>query len=197
MRHTRRGFTLVEVLVVMLLVSIIFGALVVALIVGRTSLLSTDAYVLVQEEARRALDTLTKELHEAGNVDTELTAAGQDASNATRLNIQLARGYNVAGCTPNAICWGNDASNGGWVHYLVNNSTLYRCQSGASDTAITDFSGCRTIINDVQTFLVDYSSANRMVTMRLATRHNSPQLPGGQLTMTPAPLRTQIRLRNP
>lgn len=192
----RRGLTLVELLIVTLLAAIVFGTLVVALMIGRTSLLSTDAYVLVQEEARRAFDTMTKELHESGNVDTELSAAGADASNATRLNIQLTRGYNVAGCTANAICWGNDATNGGWVHYLVNSAILYRCQSAASDTAITDFSGCRTIIRDVQTFSVDYSSANKTVTVRLATRYSSFQLPGGQMTTTPAPLRTQVRLRN-
>ena len=177
----------------------VFGGLFIAFMVSRTSFVSSDAQLTVQQAARGALDVMTKELRECGHIDTELTAAGADtpAGGATRLNFQIARGYNVAGCIADAICWGNDTTNGGWAHYLRNGTQLVRCQSNASDTAITDFSACRVLGHDVSTFLVDYVALTKTVMLRLAIQRTSQQLPGGSASTTPAPLRTQIRLRNP
>ena len=112
------------------------------------------------------------------------------------MNFQLDRGYNVSGCTPNAICWGNDTTNGGWVHYLRNGTQLLRCQSSASDTVITDFSTCRVLANNVQTFVVNYTNTNRTVTLRLTTQVTSQQLPNGSLSTGATPLQVQVRLRN-
>ncbi len=199
MRDDRlNGFTLPEVLVVMVLVTVIAAAVFISFVVSRRAFLSADASIQVQQEARRALDALVTELRKAGNVDTDLTTPGGNtpAGGATRLNVQLAKGYNVSGCTLNAICWGNDTTNGGWVHYLQNGTQLVRCQSNASDTVITNFTGCRVVANGAQTFVVDYVNSTRTVTLHVAVQQTSPQLPGGTLSTGSAPLMTQVRLRN-
>lgn len=197
MKRSRSGFSLIELLIVVGVLGIVTGALAVLLTSGHRSTLSSEAYVHVQQEARRALEAMNKELHKANNIDTELTSAGSDtpSGGATRLNFQISRGYNVSGCTPNATCWGNDTTNSGWVHYLRNGTQLVRCESTASDTTITDFSSCRVLANYAETFLVDYASSTRTVTLRLQVKRSSSLLPTG--AMDTGTLRTQARLRNP
>lgn len=196
--NAARGFTLVEILIVAVIFSGIIAVVFMTLFISNNSFWSSEASVAVQQEARRALDLVGKELHEAGNIDTELTAANGDtpAGGATRLNFQVDRGYNVSGCTANAICWGNDTTNGGWVHYLRNGSQLMRCQSAAADTVIADYSACRVLANDAASFLIDYVHSSRTVTVRLNVQQTSNRLPGGSMGITPNPLRTQVRLRN-
>lgn len=193
-----RGLTLLELLIVLVIFGGIMGVLLISFLIGRSSYVSADAYIQVQQEARRAFDAMVKELRGTANIDTELTAANGDtpAGGATRLNFQLDRGYNVSGCTPNAICWGNDTANGGWVHYVRNGTQLVRCQSGSPDTIITDFSSCRVVANTVQAFLVDYTNSNRTVILRLTTQLSSQQLPSGSMSTGAAPLRAQVKLRN-
>lgn len=197
MKRSSSGFSLIELLIVVGVLGIVTGALALLFTSGHRSTLSSEAYVQVQQEARRALDAMNKELHKANNIDTELTSPGNDtpAGGATRLNFQISRGYNVSGCTPNATCWGNDATNGGWVHALRNGTQLVRCQSTDSDTAITDFSPCRVLANYAETFLVDYASSTRTVTLRLQVKRSSSLLPTG--AMDTGTLRTRVRLRNP
>ena len=183
-----RASSLIELLIVVGVLGFVTGVLALLFTSGHRSTLSADAYLEVQQEARRALDAMGKELRSAGNIGADLTGA-------TRLNFQISRGYNVGGCTPNATCWGNETSNGGWVHYLRNGTQLARCESMASDTAITDFSGCRVLGNYAETFLVDYVGSTRTVSLRLQVKRSSSLLPNS--AMDTGTLRTQARLRNP
>ena len=207
----RRGFTLVEMLVVLVIFGGIMGALLISFLVGKSSFLSADMYIHVQQEARRAFDIMVKELRESGNIDSPTTSPTVGFLNATRVNFQIARGYNInGGCTipvscatctcrnTNTVCWGNDTTNCNWVHYLVNNGQLLRCQSANPDTADATLvaSTCRVMANDLQTFLADFDTTAQTVTMRLEIRETSAQLPGGSMGTTPAPLVTRVRLRN-
>ena len=192
------GLTLIELLIEAGALALVTGAVMLMFTSGHDSFLSANAYLHVQQEARRALEAMSTELRTANNLDTELTDAEEDtpAGGATRLNFQISRGYDVNGCTADAVCWGNDTGNDGWVHYLVSNAQLFRCQSsGPPDTNITDVSACRVLANDAQSFLVDYTSGTRTVTLRLQVRNTSTLLPGG--AMDTGTLRVQTRLRNP
>ena len=192
-----RGFTLIELLIVAVALALVTGAIMLMFTSGHDSFLSTNAYLHVQQEARRALEAMSTELRTANHLDTELTNAEENtpAGGATRLNFQISRGYDVNGCTADAVCWGNDTDNDGWVHYLVSNTQLFRCQSSNPDTNIMDFSACRVLANDAHSFLVDYASGTRTVTLRLQVRNTSTLLPGG--AMETGTLRVQTRLRNP
>ena len=206
-----RAFTLIELLVVLSMVGVVMGALLTSFLIGQKSYLSADAYVQVQQEARRAFDVMVKELREAGNMDSSVTAPNAAFANQTRINFQIARGYDLNGtlndCPVANICWGNENDppappgdgnvNNGWVHYLLIGTQLGRCLSAGSDTAIASLNGCRILANDVQTFQVSYAIApTNTVTIQLAIQQSSQQLPGGSMSTTPAPLRTQVQLRN-
>lgn len=189
------GFSLVELLIVIAALGMVLAATMLMFTSGHQSMRSGDAYLQVQQEARRALGAMSRELREADHIDTDITAQGEDAVDAARLNFQIARGYDVAGCEDDAICWGNEDSNDGWVHYLRNGAQLVRCQSDAADTVIADYSACRVLANDAQAFEVSYTDASRTVSMELHVEKSSDMLPGG--ASGTGTLHTHVRLRNP
>ena len=196
-----KGLTLTELLITAAIFMAIGGTLAMSLLMNQRSFVTSEAYTYVQQQARRALDAMVKELREAGNMDSPATSSNQDFTNATRVNFQIARNYDSTQC--GGICWGSDTATGGWVHYLLDATTnandvrLLRCQSTSSDTAISDVSACRTMSNNVQTFQADYANSTKTVTLRLENRVASQRIATGGLSTTPAPLRTQVKLRNP
>ena len=198
-----RGLTLVEVLIVIAIFSGILGALLVSLLVSRTSYVSADAYLQVQQEARRAFDSMVRELHHAGRVNNDVSLLEPGAQ---RLDLQIARGYDAAAC--GGICWGTDDSAlpNGLIHYVLDtadaqNARLMRCVSANRlDPMPAAFAGCRVLSNRVNPLLANssfvYDHGSRAVTVRLQTAITSPQLPGGTMGTTPAPLITRVRHRN-
>ena len=193
----RAGFTLVELLIATGIAVVLLGAMFLMLRGGRQAWVSQDALLQVQQEARRALDAMTRELRGVNHINSPDTDIGIDFTDATRLNFQIDRGYNVAGCTSDAVCWGNDTTNDGWVHYLVINGQLARCQSDGADDVVSDATGCRIVANQVASFSADYADSSRTVTLHLQVTRTSSELGGGALSVAPAPLRAQVRLRNP
>ena len=159
-----RGFTLVEVMIVALLFLVVGGALLTTFLTGRTSYLSSDAFVLVQQEARRAFDVMVRELREA-------SASGGCAANATngglQLNFQVAQGYNQAGCPntaccpsgncANAICWGSEVAGNPWIHYALvdgdgnaatgNDRQLVRSLNKNAERNNVSAAACRVLAN--------------------------------------------------
>ena len=201
----RDGFSLVEMIVVSALFILLGVGILIALMGGQTSYLSMDAYVQAQEEARRAFDFMTRELRLAGWDTIPLPAAVE----GTQLDFQVALGYNLAGCTPNAICWGaydqsNVAHPGWFVRYLEaagptpNNPTqLVRrlfdgggAQQGPQQVLANNVVAATTSFNWAP-------SPARTMTINLQIRVQHPLLPGGSMPMpVGGPLTSQIRLRN-
>lgn len=62
-----KGFTLVELMIVMLIFSIILGAVFAVMNIGKTSWHLGDAQVEMQQEARKGMDWMTKELRQSGS----------------------------------------------------------------------------------------------------------------------------------
>lgn len=130
----RGGFTLFELLVVIVIFGGIMAALMVAFLISESSYHTADSYVQVQQEARRAFDTMVKELREAGwgtvaanpgtggnctfaalisavTVSNTCVAAGGNAGN--QIDFQIALGYDLDVAVPGpppcpdaAVCWG-------------------------------------------------------------------------------------------
>lgn len=202
-RVPRQGMSLTEIMVVLILLTGLIGALLVSLLVGQTSSLSAEAYVQVQQEARRAFDVMVKELREAGQVNNGVSIAEPGVQ---RLDFQISRGYDAVTC--GGICWGTDdpAVPNGWVHYVIDTSTptrarLVRCTTANRlDPMPAGFAGCWVLANAVQPSLANsafvYDHANRIVTLKIQTSVSSTQLPGGSLGTAPAPLITRVKLRN-
>lgn len=195
----RKGFTLVEVVVVAVIFVVLSGGLLTTYLAGRTSYASADAFIQVQQESRRAFDTMVRELREAGNVAED---------GADRLNFQIARGYNLdAVVCPNAICWGSDFANNEWVHYAVitvdNVPQLIRFTSGGQGTATPAACAaptCRVLANyyfddpaDPDP-LFDFNAVDQSVTIKLQIRYSNTVLPTG--SMSSPTLTSRVTLRN-
>ncbi len=200
-RFVSAGFTLPEIMITALIFSVILGALLVSFLVGRSSYLSADAYIHVQQETRRALDTMVRELREAGGTI--------NAGVPGQLDFQVALGYNltgVVGCPANAVCWGavdeggtNQPTHDWSLRYRVNGTQLIReIFNGPNPSTAAVRPGTRVLANDVNaantTF--SYDAPNKAMTVRIEVKQTSQQLPGGSMGTTPSPLRTQVKLRN-
>ena len=199
---TRRGFTLMEVLVSVVIFGIVLGVLLVSFLVSKNTYVSSDAYVRIQQEARHAFDNMVKELHQAGRVNNNVAIA---APGVQRIDFQVVRAYDAVACGGN--CWGTDdaALPNGWIHYVLDtanaqNARLMRCVTAARlDPMPGGFAGCRVLANYLNPALAStaftYDHANRIVTMALQPVITSSQLVGGSLT-TASPLTMRVRLRN-
>jgi len=66
---TIKAFTLIELMIAMVIFSIILGAIYSVLNMGRTSYYTGDAQIAVQQEARKAMDKMTREIREASSVN--------------------------------------------------------------------------------------------------------------------------------
>ena len=203
--RTRRGFTLMEVLVTVVIFGVVLGVLLVSFLVSKNTYVSSDAYVRIQQEARRAFDSMVKELHQAGQVNNSVAIA---APGVQRLDFQIVRAYDAVACAAtNGNCWGTDdaALPNGWLHYVLdtadaNNARFMRCvTANRLDPMPGGFAGCRVLANSLNPALAStaftYDHGNRMVTVMLQPTIISSQLVGGSLT-TANPLTTRVRLRN-
>ncbi len=197
MRRTIRrqeAFTLVEIMVVSVVFSGVVAALFVCFQSARDSQNISSSGVNLQSEARRAFDTMARELREAGNIRSANNVVGNvDFTAQTQVDFQIARGYDVAVC--GGTCWGDETSAGRWLHYLVNAGQLVRC-STTNQTDAINFATCRVLANNVQVFQVDYADAALTATVRLDIRQVSTQFRGGSSAVAPNPLVGRIKIRN-
>ena len=201
--RAQRGFTMVELMIVALIMVILSGGVMVLFLTGRQSYLSADAFIVVQQEARKAFDNMVRELRESGNINIP-------AGNVRRLDFQVARGYNLAApCPANAICWGNENAANEWVHYVITGNTqsvqLVRCLSNARDTVFADYSACRVLAQYVDSSTdgagnirsrFTWDAVNQTVVLSLQIRYANPGIPDGFQQAAPVPLVARVRLRN-
>jgi prepilin-type N-terminal cleavage/methylation domain-containing protein len=187
----RRGMTLFEMLVVILLFGVITTTVFLAASSSHTSYLSTETAVYVQQQARQALSEMERELRHAG---------GAIATAINQIDFQVNLGYNQAApCPPNAVCWGArdqaGASQAGWrVRYRLAGVQLLR---ELLDAAGNPQAETRVLANDVTSLQFTYvGGTTRTVTIQLQVQRLSPFLPGGGLAVAPAPLVARVRLRN-
>lgn len=190
-RRQPLGLTLVELVLVSIMVTVISGALFVTSLTGNATMVSHDASLHVQQEARRALDSMTRELRLAGGT---VNAAG------SQLDFQVALGYDLGlPCAEDAVCWGAQdqraANQPGWqVRYRLNGTQLVR--EIVDGTGVVQ-PGTRVLANDVSAVTFAYTGApTHTVTVQLQVRRVSSRLTGGQRQASPTPLRLQVHLRN-
>jgi type II secretory pathway pseudopilin PulG len=200
-KHGAPAFTLVEVSVVSLIFLVIAGALLTTFLAGRSSFFSADAYVQVQQEARRAFDVMVRELREARvSATTPITVV---PNGSRQLNFQIALGYDQPAC-PGAICWGTEGAET-WLHYSIvpgpsNDLRLVRCRNNNETGAVTAYTQgtCRVLANYVKhpndSSSDAFSVAGDVVTMNVQIEYSHPVLPGG--TLKARLLTSRVKLRN-
>ena len=207
-----RAFTLVELIIVSALLMVLGGGLLTAFLTGQASYLSADAYVQVQQEARKAFDNVVRELREAGppgptaGFPKTTVANPPSCPTCNQLNFQVAIGYNspLANCPASAICWGDTAANE-WIHYAAvtlpgtNILQLVRCVTANKGDVISAGTAClarRVLANNVSSvsFSLDNPADPDMVTIALRIQYTNPRLPGGSQAI--GQLTSRVRLRN-
>lgn len=72
----KKGLTLIELMVVLLIFTIVFSAIFAILTVGRSSWQIGNMQIQVQQEARRAMEAMTRQLRGASNIDPYSFADG-------------------------------------------------------------------------------------------------------------------------
>lgn len=202
------GFTLIEICIVALIFVVLSAGLITTFLTGRTSYMAADAYVQVQQESRRAFDTMIRELRESGAKPGNLVTV----TNGNQLNFQIALGYNLTAqqpaCPVDAVCWGSERDYWtGWVHYGVigvgNNRQLVRYTdtnaAGGPPAACTPANNCRVLANyytDPPTgTLFSYNPGPpKTVTVTLQIQYANAILPTGSMS-SPA-LSSKVTLRN-
>lgn len=187
---TAHGTSLVELSVVVVIFTLLLAALFATFLAIQRHYASSEAYIHVQEEARRASNAMARELRNAGGA---ITAAG------SQLAFQLPLGLNMAPpCSPNTVCWGAfdqaGAAQPSWsIRYRVNGTQLVREIRNAGGVV----QATRVLANDVGLLSFSYVGAPaNTVTAQLQILQTSQQLPGGSMGTTPAPLVIQVKLRN-
>lgn len=202
-QHHARGFTILEIQLAAVIFAGILAALLLGLLMGRSSYVSAEAYVQLQQEARRAFDGMARELRGAGQVNNNVTILDPGVQ---RLDFQIARSFDISVC--GGVCWGTDAVllPNGWLHYVLDatnpqNARLMRCvTANRLDPMPVDFAGCRVLANSLTPNLANssfmYNHATRTILVKLQTSVTSQQLPGGSMVLSPTPLTLRVRLRN-
>jgi prepilin-type N-terminal cleavage/methylation domain-containing protein len=189
--RSRRGLSLIELLVVIGLVTVLAGAVFVTSLMGGRLYYSSETSVHIQQQVRQAFDNMVQELRQAD---------GTIATAANQVTFQLALGYDLAAPCPNdAVCIGALDEDGvaqeDWsVRYRLNGAQLVR--EILDDTGALQ-PGTRVLANDVTSLSFTYTAgAVNTIVAQLQVQRNSQQLPGGSLSAATTPLVTRVKLRN-
>jgi len=187
-----KGLTLTELIVVAALFVVLIGALVVSYLTSRRSHLSAEAYIQVQQEARRALEAMVKELRESRS--DRLFLSGTSTIVFQVPNDNDGDGSVVSGGT---LEWGAPTIADGCVQYTLTGTELQRTLltgpmdvQGATCGGQVDGTTARILGNDVDE--VTFTSTTGGLQVSIATELTS-QLPGSGQRAT---LSSRVQFRN-
>jgi len=113
MKRSIKGLTLIELMAASLIFLIVFAAIIAILTSGRDSWQIGSAQVQVQQEARRAMESIVRELRPASNVDTATFVNGV-SNDLIRFNSaagQIEFAINVVNFSPDQLVMTQGATN--------------------------------------------------------------------------------------
>jgi len=84
-----RGFSLVEVLVTTLILSVIFSALIVTLNIGQASFAASNSKIIIQSQVRMAMDWVVKDLHQSISWNVASTISPNNNPTTKHLKFHL------------------------------------------------------------------------------------------------------------
>jgi len=170
-----KGLTLFEIIIVVFLFSITLGAIFTALATARTSWKAGSSQLTVQQEARRGLNTMLKELRQ-GRLST-ITGVPTDGTNYSTITFQIPSSISAGGTT-----WSSNIqySLGG-----LQNAQLLRTQDGNQRVLANNISALNFSRN---------ASATDVINVNVSTEKNT--FPGLGTTQSNITLNSQIKARN-
>jgi prepilin-type N-terminal cleavage/methylation domain-containing protein len=170
-RMSLKGFSLVEIIVVLFIFLLILGAIFGLMSVGRKSWYIGNTQVQVQQEARRAVEKMAKELRQSATSKVDISA--DDLWHNT-VTFQVAQGLDGAG----AIQWSDS------IQYSLNNGQVIRNSTDGEAPVLAN--------NALSLGFRRPSTAPNIIQINVETSKNAV-LVGQTLTWS---LTSQVRLRN-
>lgn len=110
-----KGFSLVELLVSLVILSIVLGFIFSILHSGKTTWETADTVIEVQQQARQALDFMVKELRQSS--DSVISGVPDDGSNYTSVSFSIPTQWND---TAGQIDWSPT------IEYSLVNNQIFR-----------------------------------------------------------------------
>ena len=205
MGHLRRatgGMSMVELVIASVIFVALSSVILLFALASHRSYAFFEANVHVQEQARRALDIMVRELHGAGGI---ITPAG------SQLEFQEALGYFdvnsldfIGGCPLDAVCWGSRGYRFG--NPVADGKIRYQLNATPQGTQqlvrlfvdkLNVIRETYILASDISLLNFTHDVPNNTITIQLQARQASNQLPNGAVTAAPVVLTSQVRLRNP
>jgi len=170
-----KGFTLLEITIVVFLFSIISAAIFSVLATGRNSMSAGESQVGVQQACRNGLDSMIKELRQAG-VST-ITGVPANGTNYSSITFQIPAAIGATGIT-----WSSS------IQYAIgglNGAQLLKTQSGNQ----------KVLANNISALSFNRSATNpNVVNISVTAQKNT--FPGFTARQTVITLVSQVKVRN-
>lgn len=115
----RKAFTLLEALVVLLISSVVIGALLMMLSSGRRSWYAMDAQITLQQELRKALSQMLTDIPQSSETQISCPSNGTACDS---LSFNVSRGVLASG----AINWSDDP-----INYSLSSGQILRTEGPA------------------------------------------------------------------
>lgn len=156
----KHGYTLIEMLIVIAIVSLLFNAIFDVLNMGNNSFNTGSTQQIVENQARQGLDSMARELHKtnAGRV----TFSDADTTITFKLPIR----YDYVN-DKGLIIWGAEGIENYKVRYTIVNNQVVRRVLDASDTLISQ----KVLAVDVQS--LHFSLDVNLLTITLTAQKNA------------------------
>ena len=194
------GFSTMELLIATALLVVILVVLFGCFRTSIGSYSSVSASVAVQDAARRALDTMTRDLRSGGPVTV---SAGN-----MQLNFQIALSFDPVACPAPGTCWGARDQTGvdrlGWqLQYRLNalpdgtTQLIRETRNGIAPAGATV--STRVLANNVVNTAAQpifTPVGTDVVIIQLRVQQSSQQLPGGVASTGTTPVQARVKLRN-
>ncbi len=170
------GLTLIELIVVVFLFSVMIGAIFMLLGTARSCWKSGGSQLSAQQDARRGLNTMAKELRQA-KLST-ISGVPADGTDYSSITFQIPQSISAAGTT-----WSTN------IQYTVgglNNSQLLRTQDAAQ----------RVLANNISSLSLNRNASTPdIINITLGVQKNT--FPGFSATQTTITTTTEVKVRNP
>lgn len=175
MIKNNKGFTLIEMMVVVFLFSIIFAAIFTVMGTGRNSLSVGESQIGVQQACRNGLDAIMKELRQSG-VST-ITGVPANGTNYSSITFQIPTVIGAAGIT-----W---SSNIQYALGGLNGAQLIRTQSGSQ----------KVLANNISAISFNRLAVSQNV-LNISITAQKNTFPGFTAMQSNITLNSQVRIRN-
>jgi len=188
--HNKNGFSLIEVLIVVGLIALVAGATLSMFFTGQGSWLGAEAKIAVQDESRKGMQQLYRELRASGyNADADESHLFIESSGRqVTFQVPVLTDNTVSLDADGNINWGTTNTTGGFLRYGLTSGQLKRYVLDTDQSTVLSERVLANNINSVDFSLINNTTLEITVTARKQDSRGSRNWENS--------LQTRITLRN-